>query len=43
MHLKIIPYIIDGKENPNISLDDINTSRHSIQAMQQECRKDRLA
>jgi hypothetical protein len=43
MHLKIIAYIIDGKENPNISLDDINTSRHSIQAMQQECRKDRLA
>ena len=43
MDIKIIPYIIDGKENPSISAIDIINAKQAIKYMKEESKSDRLA
>ena len=43
MDLKIIPYIIDGKENPNIPGMDLINAKQAIKYMKEESKSDRLA
>ena len=43
MHLRIVPYIVNGKENPNLSAKDLKKCRKSLSLMQAECNSDRLA
>lgn len=41
--MRIIPYIIYGKENSDLTQEDLEICRHSITLMQEECVNDRLA
>ena len=43
MDLKIIPYIVDGKENPNIPAIDFINAKQAIKYMKEESKSDRLA
>lgn len=43
MDIKIIPYIIDGKENPNIPGMDLINAKQAIKYMKEESKSDRLA
>ena len=43
MDLKIIPYIIDGKENTNLQYWDRLNSINAVKLMQEESKSDRLA
>ena len=43
MDIKIIPYIIDGKENPVIPGIDLINAKQAIKYMKEESKSDRLA
>ena len=43
MDIKIIPYIIDGKENPSIPAIDFINAKQAIKYMKEESKSDRLA
>lgn len=43
MHLKIIPYIIHGKENVALTSEELKMCRSSLALMQEESKSDRLA
>lgn len=43
MDIKIIPYIIDGKENHNIPAIDFINAKQAIKYMKEESKSDRLA
>lgn len=42
MEIRILPYIVNGKENNKLSMNDLNVCRIAIENMQTESKKDRL-
>lgn len=40
---RLIPFIVNGEENPHISSSDIERSRRAVKLMAEDCKNDRLS